>query len=220
MYSDGINEYMEEILAVSVDIPDASTRRAIELIMLLIQDVRSSMNAKIEGVKASTAKKVSFGIDSALKQLAQKSPVETSTQMTAKVHQPHMLKPTAQKVAKPEPHSWCPILPQKSVPLITPSVRAANPHSWCPMPAQKSVPLITSSKRVEVKSGTSLSGESTSASASEAEESPRNVSTSSNGASQNASRVGTSPCGVDTTELPEELPLWLQISASMPTRNM
>lgn len=249
MCSDGSSEYMEEILAVCVDIPDSSTRRAIELILLLVQDVRTSLGLKIEDVKVSTAKRISFGIESAINQSAQGSLVEKASQMSAPKHPPLVGKPTAQKVAKPGPRNWFPISSQKSMPFITPSVRAAEPHSWCPIPSQKSVPIITLSARAKVEPSTgsltrekSTSGESTSASASEpVVASPRplvlqsaslspNSHTSSIGISQNVSEVANSSLvdgdvkegvgGVDATKPSAELPLWLQITSSMATKNL
>lgn len=95
----GLCDYEEEILAVAVKISDANTFRAVELILLLIQDVKSSAFEKVEAECGAAIRRKDRQVAEASTQLGQKTPPTTgqaTAQSKAQACKP--FKPTPAKV--------------------------------------------------------------------------------------------------------------------------
>lgn len=206
-------------------ISDTHTRRAIELIMLFIQDVRVSGAQRIEEVKTSFATRIDASVQSAMWKAEREATLRKTTSATEKVEQPMamVLGPTTRR---DEPGKWRPIPPPQLVPRDFHSARAVTKDnafagkSRCPSPHRSSLLGTTSAHRASLISPCPLQSSSSlhpTAKPSTSGNSQRNIAPAS------SSITGCGESLIDTSAQGScqstDLPMWLQISASMPTRN-
>lgn len=231
-------DYVEEITKVTPDITDPNTCRAIELMLLYIQDVKTSM-----------LKHIDAKVDTAMMRLEHKSWLETPSAKpaVAKLKSSPVMEPK-QVSQKFEQNRWCPIPAPKLVPRVTPSLcaaareqafsgtnRAALPLTSRTLTPMTSTPvstlapetesLLPFSARISICQpvvsrsvmGVSPCKPVVGQCASEASPNPALLT---NSCPASGVRGVTDVSNADSDEETSELPMWLQISASMPTRNM